>query len=66
LAHLADKNVPAKIVEGFKKIKDNVYKNEFDFFHALVLCIGQDESDDYKPSIMRHAAKKDIELLLKK
>ncbi|MEN6489342.1 MAG: hypothetical protein ABFD66_10770 [Smithella sp.] len=65
LAELADKNVPPHVVEGLKKIKGIVYKNEFDFFHTLVLCIGQDDSDDYKPSIMRHAAKKDIELLLK-
>ncbi len=66
LAKLAGKNVPVRIIEDLKKIKDNVYMNEFDFFNALVLCIGQDDSDDYKPSIMRYAAKKDIELLLKK
>jgi hypothetical protein len=66
LANLADKNVPPKVVDGLKKIKDNIYKNDFDFFHALVLCVGQDDSDDYKPSIMRHAAKRDIELQLKK
>lgn len=66
LAALADKNVPPHVVEGLKKIKDIVYKNEFDFFSALVLSIGQDDSDDYKPSIMRHAAKRDIQLQLKK
>ena len=62
LTRLADKNVPGYIVEDLGKIKDIEYKNEFEFFHALVLCIGQDETDDYKPSIMRYAMKKDIEL----
>ena len=62
LVQLADKNIPDHVMDGLKKIKNNVYKNEFDFFHALVLCIGQDDSDDYKPSIMRYAVKKDIQL----
>lgn len=62
LTRLADKNVPGRIIEDLRKIKDIEYKNEFEFFHALVLCIGQDETDDYKPSIMRYAIKKDIEL----
>ncbi|MEQ8161833.1 MAG: hypothetical protein ABRQ33_11640, partial [Smithellaceae bacterium] len=62
LTRLGEKNVPGRIIEDLRKIKDIEYKNEFEFFHALVLCIGQDETDDYKPSIMRYAVKKDIEL----
>jgi hypothetical protein len=61
LAELAGKNLPPKIIAGLKQIKDNVYNSEIDFFQALVLCLGQDDSDDYKPSIMRYAAKRDVE-----
>jgi len=60
LVQLAGKNVPPRIVEGLEKIKYNVYGSEIEFFQALVLCIGQDDSDDYRPSIMRYAAKRDI------
>jgi hypothetical protein len=60
MVQLAGKNVPPHVVDGLENIKNNVYGSEIEFFQALVLCIGQDDSDDYKPSIMRYAVKRDF------
>ncbi len=60
LVLLKKKKVPDDIIAKLNAIKDIVYNNEIDFTNALASTIGQYYTDDYKPSILRHAKKEHI------
>ena len=60
LAALKEKNIPGDIVEKLGGLRDVVFKSEVDLFIALAHLIGQNNMDDYKPSILRYAKKRQI------
>lgn len=55
LKELKGKNVPKNIVTKLEDLKGKVYKNEIDFIDALASKIPQDQINDYKSAILRHA-----------
>jgi hypothetical protein len=58
LVELKKKDIPQDIIINLEKIKDQTYRSEVDFSNALALTIGLRYADDYKPSILRHAIKR--------
>jgi hypothetical protein len=60
LKELEEKQIPKDIIDKLEKIKGFVYKSEIDLFIALAHLIGQNNVDDYKPSILRYAQKRQI------
>ena len=51
------KDIREGVASKLEKIKDIIYRSEIEFFDALVVCLGQDDADDFRPSILRYARK---------
>jgi hypothetical protein len=51
------KDIREGVALKLEGIKDNIYNSEIEFFDALVVCLGQDDADDFRPSILRYARK---------
>lgn len=66
LAELEKKKIPLTLVSRLHALKGKEYDNEADFFNDLIPCLGQNDTDDYKPSILRCATKKKSGLFKKK
>lgn len=55
IRRLREHQVPAPVIQGLESLSMAEYRDEVRFVHELVNCIGQDLTDDYKPSILRCA-----------
>lgn len=55
IGELRKRAVPASMVDQLEARISQDYLSEVDFVDALVGCIGQDMTDDYKPSILKCA-----------
>jgi hypothetical protein len=58
IRELRARGVPDALVTQLEALVANDYLNEVDFVASVVRCIGQDEADDFKPSILRLAQKR--------
>jgi hypothetical protein len=58
IAELRARRVPVAMVDRLQALVPQDYLNEVDFVAALVGCIGQDLTDDYKPSILKCAKRR--------
>jgi hypothetical protein len=58
IGELRKRAVPASMVDLLEARISQDYVSEVDFVDALVGCIGQDMTDDYKPSILKCAQRR--------
>jgi hypothetical protein len=58
ITNLRKRSVPKDVIDMLGPLINQDYKNETYFIDSLVLCVGLDMADDYKPSILKCAKKR--------
>ncbi len=58
LKNLKEENIPGKILEGLKFMKDREFEEEDTFLNAVKKQLGEDQTEKYKKPILEHAQNK--------